>query len=1619
MSTKFRDEAIPLITFTENKFQINPEAIEILKAIEAPMSIIGVAGAYRSGKSYLLNRVILNQDKGFGVGSTINACTKGIWMWARPIKAQTEENTLVNMVVIDSEGLGSLEADASHDCRIFALILLISSTFLYNSVGAIDENSISNLSVVINITKHLSVKATKSQSICQGTSQGNSQGISGDSSLFEDNIGTPRFIRTPECEDVRSSEYSKYFPDFYWVLRDFSLQMVDEYGDEITPHEYLENALQMTDESSVESETKNKIRELICAFFQQRRCFPLVRPVINETDLSNLSNLKLENLRGEFVEGILGLKNSLLHSAKVKKINQCAVNGEVLSDMLASYIDTMNEGAVPNIENTWFYVTQKQAGELMAKSIDKYQAIIKSQVRCLIPSDKVCLREKLDKCRETVMLYFRESSFLTGVEQEAYTKLIGCRICQEEKVVLAENEAEFENLLEKAMQVNYRERIYTPIINDSLKDLKDLTGLLKAFKANFEGIEPNGPHKTSLIHKFLFAKSCESFAIFAKNVESKFKAILGDKKRESDLRAEQLLEELQCLDSSKTEIAQKLQIIQNQISGFEFENSKLAESVKFLEEEKSKLEKEFENCKVDERAIFKRKNEELAVKLDESKTQLRFLENLLNQQKSEFEIEKSLLTQKAEFANQVEKDLNEQRVKTQIKQKEIEEHFESKLRCLTIDFESKLAEKTQEICCFKNQRNELKDEISGLRVLNGSFHKETSDKEQELQIMLNCYTREISELKSKLNTFEAQANMSSDECALLSEKLAQVKLENTSSEKRFREKEERLKMATIELESNVELLRHENEFLKSKLEELETEVADARKLREMSTQALNRSPSYNKPELTVQIQEVKTACEQKIVRLLREHDLEKKGLNGLLNSQSDEYDAKIGVLKEEKEKLYYSKLELQKLLETSVAKSKNFEEKVQIFERTQTDNFKSQILDLEIKLKEAMQEREMTWTEKEDEISANRKIYENNLSNLKLVFETEKSILEKKLGEEKSHRENLIRENLEELCSKKDAELLTLDEEVEALKSEIMNQDSRYKSVLGKTQTENSDLRAKMEALERKTTENLNTLHKKQTEEINKLKLTIGSLETERAVGDEKLNYLKIDLKTKNMEIFKFQQLLSAGQSALQKAITEKDKINEESVLEIQESRTRFENIEEDKFSLNEELINAKIFYSKELALKNQKIEHIENKLAELNQFNEIVQKECDDKLKSEIAKHGLEIEETKAKKSSELQNSQTKNKKKQRTFKETESAFSAKIAELEKTKCVLQEKNLFLESKINEVEENTKNVNSKNENDLKKLKEQLSVQRTDFSNELENLKTEKYELEIRVNDLLAKQDKEKAITEARISFIEIQNKKLKTDLTESQTSFDTMFQNFQQFRANDKEETKTSHTTYVISLEERYSAQIQDLKEQTKNTCDGFKQKIKNLEREIKKLEVLNEENMGQRFELNMIHEKKTNELIANEKTAMSEIEHLKNGIQKLTFEQQKDNNVKIESLKKKISEQEIKLKTFESDKNLLAFKQEKMRTNWNIEKDHLISGKTDLLENIDRVKRQCESLNRENEKLKSELKVIRKNNTMGSFMNIGGGKGVHLGLGRTDNVLKDVTGSYVNENDFNLGES
>jgi hypothetical protein len=74
------------INFVFLEFEINEEGRQFLSQLRGPLGIVAVAGMYRTGKSYLLNRMLLNRSDGFGVGPTINPCTKGVWMWSRPVE---------------------------------------------------------------------------------------------------------------------------------------------------------------------------------------------------------------------------------------------------------------------------------------------------------------------------------------------------------------------------------------------------------------------------------------------------------------------------------------------------------------------------------------------------------------------------------------------------------------------------------------------------------------------------------------------------------------------------------------------------------------------------------------------------------------------------------------------------------------------------------------------------------------------------------------------------------------------------------------------------------------------------------------------------------------------------------------------------------------------------------------------------------------------------------------------------------------------------------------------------------------------------------------------------------------------------------------------------------------------------------------------------------------------------------------------------------------------------------------------------------------------------------------------------------------------------------------------
>jgi hypothetical protein len=74
-----------------SEFYLTEQAKKMLLSITKPVAVVTIAGVYRSGKSYLVNRLIRNKHNGFATGSSIEPVTKGLSIWSKPIPAKDED----------------------------------------------------------------------------------------------------------------------------------------------------------------------------------------------------------------------------------------------------------------------------------------------------------------------------------------------------------------------------------------------------------------------------------------------------------------------------------------------------------------------------------------------------------------------------------------------------------------------------------------------------------------------------------------------------------------------------------------------------------------------------------------------------------------------------------------------------------------------------------------------------------------------------------------------------------------------------------------------------------------------------------------------------------------------------------------------------------------------------------------------------------------------------------------------------------------------------------------------------------------------------------------------------------------------------------------------------------------------------------------------------------------------------------------------------------------------------------------------------------------------------------------------------------------------------------------
>ena len=746
------EKAIPFVIFENGQFIIPKEARDLLSnETHKNVGIISLVGKYRTGKSFLLNRVLLNrvQSPGFGVGPTIKPCTKGIWIWSHPLMISNAHcKDPFPCFLIDTEGLGAYDEEVNHDSKIFLIAILISSLFIFNSFGTIDENAISSLSFVLNLSK--TIKLRNNSSI--------------------------------ENEE----ELAQYFPTLFWLLRDFSLKLEDHEGNVITEKQYLENALKNMKGSSEIIEEKNKVRSLIRTYFPERDCFVMVRPVEKESDLQNMQQLPDEQLRKEFVQQAKIFRNKVTKKTKPKVFMKKNLSGAMLVELVQSVLDAINGGNIPVIENSWKYVIEneciKHSNDAIKNFIDEIEKF--KNENCTKKNYAKEIKSYMKKLSDKYIDTFSKNGLFDEDSKEKYIKKLKGKIDEEIQKIDKENEKIFEQKFNE--EIDIKAKRFMKTFDESERYTKNYYQFftdLENFRIESEDITPEFPVKKEVMFDkilIIIRKFIDTYFVKAKLQTEKQIALYKNAIDKLQGRLKELNEELILNNKNSSESINKLNsVIGNEkMKQKEYENTiaRLENEKKRSEElnsiEITKIKSDFDskykaylNEKTKIENELKTKEEELLViKMNSEKVQLlneqklSYLEKEINNWKERYnKLENDSKTKEQGLNNEISllktQNLslkNEQKIKEESTNNLVNQNMNSILAFIKENMQMQNQETKTFYEKIISSQQEKENSVSKDKELLRNY-KETTQKNQELTLSLAASESKIKQYEEQIN----------------------------------------------------------------------------------------------------------------------------------------------------------------------------------------------------------------------------------------------------------------------------------------------------------------------------------------------------------------------------------------------------------------------------------------------------------------------------------------------------------------------------------------------------------------------------------------------------------------------------------------------------------------------------------------------------------------------------------------------------------------------------------------------------------------------------------------------------------------------------------------------------
>lgn len=329
-----------------SKLEVNEEGLTLLERVQTPCHVVGVSGPMHSGKSLLLNALLgLPGDLGesFKVGDTVESTTMGMWTFGAPVSSDD-----VSVLVLDTEGMGSSDANSNYDAQLFAVTALASSHMLYNSVGIIDQAAVEALELVVRRSNLFHAKvATASGAHGGGSSSAAAAAIAAGASAEGPTTAIEAAVHADagtSLTEVRSEgkndapDGATTMPPMTWVVEGFFQDLQGE-----SPTDWLGRLI-----ASAHNEDGGRS---IADLFPDVEAHTLFLPATELRQLQHLGQLSARERTAQYEEGVAALRRRLW--SKLAASERPARTGRELAALLRILVSAVNEGLLADVPSMW------------------------------------------------------------------------------------------------------------------------------------------------------------------------------------------------------------------------------------------------------------------------------------------------------------------------------------------------------------------------------------------------------------------------------------------------------------------------------------------------------------------------------------------------------------------------------------------------------------------------------------------------------------------------------------------------------------------------------------------------------------------------------------------------------------------------------------------------------------------------------------------------------------------------------------------------------------------------------------------------------------------------------------------------------------------------------------------------------------------------------------------------------------------------------------------------------------------------------------------------------------------------------------------------------------------